>query len=514
MQRHNFRSESLHSDERRMSLLEIFAKAIELDDSSQVETLLASSSIDVNARLPRELNPPPLVLAVTCPARRVDIVEMLLCAGANVDGVDDNDRTASFAAVEALSADVLAALLAHRPNLEIKEKSSNSRPLELSIALRGSYGHIPLMLINAGASLDGLPNGTLCRLASTSTTTIRALLNRGVVVNQLRDYSNFTPLHLIAFQFLAHNPAAADADMLAAVKMLISVCDCDLEACDSSGRTCTFIAARSANRIALRCFIDAGGDVNSVDLDGSTLLHRVSNYKCSVLLLAAGAKVNARDREGRTAAQLAMQDFETGLLPALLAAGCDPRDVRYSDADRVESARRDIARTRLDFVRHRALQVCVWLQSLSLDALQFANMRDSATLVWTRGTCDSVSPLVGDCNHCEALSSALKEPCSISSMSDCLLGDFAKAIERNDLICIKALMSDRGVDASARLPLRSRSNPLLAVFYARGEIADVLLKAGARIDDVDDKGRSACYVAMNCDARARWLRPARLPYAR
>jgi hypothetical protein len=37
-----------------------------------------------------------------------------------------------------------------------------------------------------------------------------------------------------------------------------------------------------------------------------------------------------------------------------------------------------------------------------------ANVRDSATLVWTRGTCDSVSPLVGDCNHCEALSSALR----------------------------------------------------------------------------------------------------------
>jgi hypothetical protein len=78
----------------RMSLLEDFAKAIEIGDSNQIESLLASGSIDVNARLPREFNPPPLVLAVTCEARRVDtlcIVEMLLSAGAHIECVDDEN---------------------------------------------------------------------------------------------------------------------------------------------------------------------------------------------------------------------------------------------------------------------------------------------------------------------------------------------------------------------------------------------------------------------------------------
>jgi hypothetical protein len=138
-----------------------------------------------------------------CDARRVDIVEMLLRAGANVDGVDDNDRTASFAAVEARSVDVLAALLAHRPNLEIKEKSSNS-PLELSIALQ----------VHTVDSLDVDQRRCLTRRFAQWNVVparfkehhaIQALLNRGVVVNQLRDSSNFTPLHLIAFQFLAQS---------------------------------------------------------------------------------------------------------------------------------------------------------------------------------------------------------------------------------------------------------------------------------------------------------------------
>lgn len=39
------------------------------------------------------------------------------------------------------------------------------------------------------------------------------------------------------------------------------------------------------------------------------------------------------------------------------------------DSEGIEIARRDISKTRLDFVRQRALQVCVGLQSLNLPAL-------------------------------------------------------------------------------------------------------------------------------------------------
>jgi hypothetical protein len=48
----------------RMNSLEIVAKAIDRGKPTQIESLLASGSINVNARLPREFNPPPLVLAV------------------------------------------------------------------------------------------------------------------------------------------------------------------------------------------------------------------------------------------------------------------------------------------------------------------------------------------------------------------------------------------------------------------------------------------------------------------
>jgi ankyrin repeat protein len=297
---------SFHSTAQpRMSLLEDFAKAIEQGDSTQIESLLASGSIDVNARLPREFNPPPLV-------------------------------------------------------------------------------RISVMLVNAGASIAG---EQLCAFAAKGAGAIQALLNRGVVVNQLRDSLNlnYTPLHVIANR--TRHAWSADSD--AGVRMLVDVCGVDLEARSVAGSSPTHIAATTGNETALRCFITAGADVDCVDRGQRTPLHATSAYNCAILLLAAGANVNARDREGRTAFQLAVRWKSTALMSALIAAGADPSDVQSVgdiSIEQVESARRDIAKSRLDFVRHRAWQVCIGLQWRELDALQMC--------VILRHACGPVAQLI------------------------------------------------------------------------------------------------------------------------
>jgi hypothetical protein len=48
-----------------MSLLEDLANAIKTGDSSCTKSLLESGSIGVNARMPREHSPPPVVFAVS-----------------------------------------------------------------------------------------------------------------------------------------------------------------------------------------------------------------------------------------------------------------------------------------------------------------------------------------------------------------------------------------------------------------------------------------------------------------
>jgi hypothetical protein len=173
-------------------------------------------------------------------------------------------------------------------------------------------------------------------------------------------------------------------------------CGVDLEARASEGwMTCTEIALSRDIDDAFRLFVLAGADVNSVDNDGEPLLHKavvMSNYTGFVLLLAAGADVAARDRSGRTACLVATElGREMSFVHALLAFDADfdaadeigrtPRACLAKspygyvvDLEQVESARCEIAKTRLDFVRYRALEVCIGLQSLRIDALQLCEI--------------------------------------------------------------------------------------------------------------------------------------------
>jgi hypothetical protein len=74
--------------------------------------------------------------------------------------------------------------------------------------------------------------------------------------------------------------------------------------------------------------------------------------------VAAGGDMNGRDDEGYT--------------PIELAVG---RGVEWPpSADKIAEARRLIAKTRLDLVRHRAAEICIGLQSLALDALQLCEI--------------------------------------------------------------------------------------------------------------------------------------------
>jgi ankyrin repeat protein len=166
-------------------LLNNFAEAIENGNSKTVHSLISSGSVDANVRLTwRNGRQCPALVRAVCLAQ-TKIVDILLRANARIDAADDFGRTACHFAAMSSCGSALTVLLAHQPNLA-QEDSTGHTPLHYSFKTTDNE-RASLMLIKAGAPLEGISRASLCRFAATSTAAIQALLDRGVVVSELRD---------------------------------------------------------------------------------------------------------------------------------------------------------------------------------------------------------------------------------------------------------------------------------------------------------------------------------------
>jgi ankyrin repeat protein len=179
-----------------MSSLEEFANAIKTGDSSTVELLILDGSVDVNALLPRQFQPPALVFAAEF--GRVEIVDILLRANARVNETDENGSTACHVAAECGQIDVLAPLLAHCPNLDAVDANGRTAFDTALMYCHNDRGCSALMLLEAGASIVRVAPSMLCHFAAASTAAIRALIHRGVVVREIVASDGRTPLHIAA----------------------------------------------------------------------------------------------------------------------------------------------------------------------------------------------------------------------------------------------------------------------------------------------------------------------------
>src|SRR6187401_535891 len=86
-------------------------------------------------------------------------------------------------------------------------------------------------------------------------------------------------------------------------------------------------AAMRGKKDALRSLIQQKADVNLPQIDGTTALMwavRQDDLESADLLLKAGAKVKATNRDGATPLQLAALNGNAAMIGSLLKAGADP----------------------------------------------------------------------------------------------------------------------------------------------------------------------------------------------
>ena len=87
----------------------------------------------------------------------------------------------------------------------------------------------------------------------------------------------------------------------------------DVNSVNMNGQTLLTLAVNPWNALCLEPLIEAGADVNYKMRDGSTALHKASYFgtcESVELLIKAGADVNARNEHGDTPLMLAAMDYE------------------------------------------------------------------------------------------------------------------------------------------------------------------------------------------------------------
>jgi len=117
---------------------------------------------------------------------------------------------------------------------------------------------------------------------------------------------------------------AGTGQELALERMLAAKVPVDLHGQD--GETALGFAASAGTLHTLKLLLEKGADVNATTETGLTPLMMVSDDRQKIReLLKGGAKLDAVDRNGRSAIFFAVLNFQTNKLSILLEAGASPR---------------------------------------------------------------------------------------------------------------------------------------------------------------------------------------------
>jgi ankyrin repeat protein len=292
----------------------LFVEAIARNDVAQVSSLIQSGTVNVNG--------PSWPLIVASKNGRVQIMALLLDAGADIDAIDAHNDTACHVAIRQRHFDALKLLVDRGANLAVDPSVCNPLLKTVSHSVF-SDNRFAILLLDAGAPLVHLQPQQFVDILSKSMSVavLERLLALNVDVRALRGNRGVTVLH-----YLSMYEWTADVDALA--RALVVDVGVDVNAADEAGATPFHHASIKQNQKALRVLVELGADVDRQMNNGRTTMHRMCdswrvNVPCLRLLHALGANVRLVDEHGRTALCFAVHWNHVDAVCALIAAGSD-----------------------------------------------------------------------------------------------------------------------------------------------------------------------------------------------
>jgi ankyrin repeat protein len=367
----------MNDDNRAKKLL---IDAIKKSDIPAVSSLISSGSVNINDE--------PWPLHRAAELGRVEIMTVLLDAGADINAVDRSQLTACHVAILDNRFDALKLLHERGANLGVVDSRGNSLLSYVSIFDRSESERFVILLLDAGAPIDGLSNRVVMSFVK-SVAVFNRLVASGVNFTAMRDDYGDTLCHHVA-----RNVTCEDD-----LRFLVNVFgNGAVHAVDHQGATPLHFGAASDNdKLAVRVLVELGAEIDRQDNDGWTASIIVSRTpeqnSCLELLLALGADAadaNLVTNDGRSACHFAAVFEVHQSLCSLVAVGgnLDQPDnkgetsrmiairnnVALPTADEIDAARQRIAKARLDLVRERAFQICLALQPLDISALQLCEI--------------------------------------------------------------------------------------------------------------------------------------------
>ena len=280
-----------------------------------VEALLAAgANVHVNSRQYETLGPTPLYLAaVNAASRAAEIVSVLLEAGADVNGRDENGEDTGFAPLYG------AAMAQNQDAMELLLAAG------ADVDVTGSSDHQSLLADVLGRGRFDCGYGPVAEALDA----VGAVSWRTVGEERM--------------PFVPGPPVVECETVSAAVQALIDS-GADLDAMDSQGFTALHRAASAGKAVDIAALAMAGANVDAATSGGRLTPLHVAVWRGAGLatvraLIAAEADVDATDWTGQTALHRAARDSRTdpAVVAALLAAGADA------------NARDDLWRTPLDY---------------------------------------------------------------------------------------------------------------------------------------------------------------------